>query len=106
VSSQHRTKITLAAAFSLVAGDGARYELDGGGDWAELVPIFGLRHAVITAATAHRDGVLTLAFSNGSSLTSPPDRAGYEAWEVSGPDRLLVVGLSTPGVAIWGLGDT
>ena len=95
LSAQHRTKISLASLFSFVASDGARHELDGGGEWDRLIPVFSLRGAVITTAIAHQDKhkVLSLTFDSGATLIAPPDRDGWEAWGVSGPDSFgLLIG--------------
>jgi hypothetical protein len=54
----------------------------------------------VADAVAAKSGSLTVLFANGVRITVEPDPA-YEAWNVSGPDGMLVV--STPGgkLATW-----
>lgn len=48
-----------------------------------LAPLLGLHGAVISNASATRDGILTVHFANGTSLVVQPHDS-YEAWNVVG----------------------
>jgi hypothetical protein len=48
-----------------------------------LAPLLRLHQAKVTEALARKDGVLTLTFDDGSTLTVPPDDQ-YEAFTVNG----------------------
>jgi Family of unknown function (DUF6188) len=60
-----------------------------------------LFQATVESALVGREGDLTLSFRDGARLRVQPS-PDYEAWQISGPDRLLVVCMPGGGEpAIW-----
>ena len=55
---------------------------------------------VVEAGVARKDGSLELRFTDGDALTVPPD-PDYEAWELAGPEGMLVVSTPGGGLAVW-----
>jgi hypothetical protein len=54
----------------------------------------------VTSAVAFKSGQLRMVFGDGHMLKVDPDPR-YEAWTVTGPDRMLVVSLPGGGLAVW-----
>jgi hypothetical protein len=72
---------------------------------SRLAPALDLLGKEVLAATVWLDGRLELRFQNGAGIEVPPDPR-YEAWQVGGPDNLLIV--CTPGggePALWPGGE-
>ena len=96
------TTISLGGDFILKDRSGAEYQLNGGGQWESLTPLFSLRHDRIASAVADRKGWLFVGFHSGAKLEVGPD-GQYENWQVMGPNGILIVGLPSGGEpAVWG----
>lgn len=63
-------------------------------------PVHRLAGQSVTAVAKDDSGALTISFTDGTTLTVPPDDA-YEAWNVSGPNGALVVSMPSGELAIW-----
>ncbi|GAB3436372.1 hypothetical protein GCM10027436_15250 [Actinophytocola sediminis] len=55
---------------------------------------------MVGSAVAFKSGQLRVAFGDGHVLKVDPD-PHYEAWTVTGPDRMLIVSLPGGGLAVW-----
>jgi len=55
---------------------------------------------VVSNSTAEDSGALSLTFSNGTTLRVEPHEM-YEAWTVSGPHGMKVVGMPGGELAVW-----
>lgn len=66
----------------------------GEGSDESFAPVYRLVGQVINEALADSSGALRVRFGDGTRLNVEPDES-YEAWNVSGPDGLLIV--CTPG---------
>lgn len=71
------------------------------GEREALGPALTLYQDRVAEATAWKSGRLELVFASGRRMTADPD-PDYEAWEISGPSRILLVCLAGGGVAVWG----
>jgi len=97
-------RITIEADFILVYPDGTSHVIEPGGAFDQLGPVLPLsRSKVIAEARAFDDGRLEVLMQDGCRLSVVPEPgSAYEAWNVTGPDGLLI--MSTPGgeLALWG----
>ncbi len=59
-----------------------------------------LFNKTVAGAVALEDGTLEMSFTDGTTLSVPPD-PDYEAWTYAGPDHFLVVSLPGGGLAVW-----
>jgi Family of unknown function (DUF6188) len=93
------TQIRLAGPFELRELDANRQQLDPESDsWERLAALFALRHDTITKARITKDSELLVQFTSGRAISSKATDG--EAWEMTAPGGVLVVG--TPGgAAIW-----
>jgi len=96
--------ITIEESFVLEHPDGTSHVVEPGGDFDQLSPVLPLsRSKVVAEARAFDDGRLEIVIQDGFRLSVAPEpESAYEAWNVTGPDGLLIV--STPGgeLALWG----
>ncbi|WP_035750431.1 DUF6188 family protein [Arthrobacter sp. 35W] len=93
--------LRIEQPFGLSTRSGEDHVVDPEGGVAQLLPVLGLRRATATKGTAFVDGHLDLWFADGRRLTVPPGDK-YEAWQVSGPGKLLIVSVPSGGLSIWG----
>lgn len=97
-------RITIEESFVLEHPDGTSHVIDPGGGFDQLSPVLPLsRSKVVAEAKAFDDGRLEIVLQDGFRLSVVPEpKSAYEAWNVTGPDGLLIV--STPGgeLALWG----
>ena len=97
-------RITIEESFVLEHPDGTSHVVEPGGDFDQLSPVLPLsRSKVVAEARAFDDGRLEIVIQDGFRLSVAPEpESAYEAWNVTGPDGLLIV--STPGgeLALWG----
>jgi hypothetical protein len=63
-------------------------------------PMQVLVERAVTAATISDDGTLTLTFDDGSEIVAQPD-IQYEAWTLTGPNRLIIVCMPGGDLAVW-----
>ena len=85
-----RRQIALGSKFRLSARGASPVRLDAGGDWADLRPLFSLRHRTVAVAAVSASGDLHLEFDDGSSLDATCDDR-YQAWEVAGTGSINLV---------------
>jgi hypothetical protein len=97
-------RITIEESFVLEHPDGTSHVVEPGGDFDQLSPVLPLsRSQVVAEARAFDDGRLEIVIQDGFRLSVVPEpKAAHEAWNVTGPDGLLIV--SAPGgeLALWG----
>ena len=93
--------INISQAFFYVRSDGTEFRLNPEGEGMHLAPILRVRRTNVKSGTAFKDGRLHVLFEDNSYVEVPPSQE-FEAWNIAGPDGLLIV--STPGgdLAIWG----
>jgi hypothetical protein len=78
--------------------DGESYELD---EPRELGPLLAQYPDILMTGTVDEDGTLRLIFGRGWTIDVPPD-PHYEAWQIEGPGKNLVVCPPDGGtLAIW-----
>ena len=65
-----------------------------------FVPVRNLLGTSISTSNIGENGSLSLTFDDGSILHVEPD-PNYEAWNLSGPDGLVVVCMAGGELAIW-----
>jgi hypothetical protein len=80
--------------------DGSQVHMDPEGDHGLLAPILELGRSVAQGGLAFDDGPLELIFARGSRLSVGASEA-YEAWQISGPQGVLVASLPGGGLATW-----
>ena len=90
VKEAPRSQIGLSGKFRLSCRGASAVRLDAGGDWADLSPLFSLRHRTVAVAAVSASGDLHLEFDDDSSLDATSDDR-YEAWEVAGPGSINLV---------------
>lgn len=94
-----QVEVVIETAFDLVR-DGQSQPLDPE-DRASLGPVLALWPGTVQSATVGADQVLRLVLTSGAVIVVAPDRS-YEAWQVVGPERRLVVCRpSGGGLAVW-----
>jgi hypothetical protein len=76
--------------------------IDGGPGWSASPPLDELVGDTVRTADVRGTGELAITFDSGRELVVGVD-AEYEAWNVTGPDGLLVVCLPGGGLAVWGV---
>jgi hypothetical protein len=92
--------IRLAAPFVAHLGTGATRHIDPA-DTERLAPCLTLVGLGVRSVTVARGGTLTLAFTDGSTLTAPPDPR-HSAWDVQGGGVLEGMAYAAqPGAQIW-----
>lgn len=87
-SSFEATEVVIESPFVL-RRDGVEYTLDPG-ERANLGPLLALYPDSLSAATVDAASTLHLSFVSGATIFVPGDPQ-YEAWQVNGPGRRLVV---------------
>ena len=91
--------VTAESAMTFTDADGAvrHFQGDDPETASALAPLLTGR---TIESSVIKDGSLRLVFTDGAELFAPPD-PHYESWNVTGPNRLLIV--CTPGgeLAIW-----
>lgn len=99
VDTEQEWQITIESDFSV--SDGARQWSKSGGDLDEILELLG-QYLGEPVAAFSISATGTLEFSVGSLSVRADPSTKYEAWNVAGPDKQLVV--CTPGgkLAIWG----
>jgi hypothetical protein len=92
--------IRLAAPFVAQLASGATRHIDPS-DTERLAPCLALVGLGVRSVTVTRNGTLSLAFSDGSTLTSAPDPRRV-AWDVQGGGVLEGMAYAgAPGVELW-----
>jgi hypothetical protein len=93
-------EVVIESPFVVQEGD-LELTLDPG-ERRALGPFLGLYPNTLVEASVDAQATLRLSFSSGAVVTVPPD-PHYEAWQVSGPGKSLVVCMpGTSGqLAIW-----
>lgn len=92
--------IRLAAPFVARLASGATRHIDPT-DTERLAPCLTLVGLGVRSVTVARRGTLTLAFTDGSTLTAPPDLRRL-AWDVQGGGVLEGMAYAVqPGVELW-----
>ena len=79
--------------------------VDPSGDPALLGPAAAVARARVKSAVAFKDGRLELVFESGLRWHVAPS-PDFEAWMVTGPGLLRVVGMPGGTVATWGAGES
>jgi hypothetical protein len=87
-------------AFTFCDRNGTSHDLDADQDRLSLGVALTLFERQITQAAVERGGRLLLRFDDGSEVSAPP-LAGYEAWQISGPGRALIVCAPGGHLAVW-----
>ncbi|MEI2279047.1 DUF6188 family protein [Paenarthrobacter ilicis] len=97
-------RITIEESFVLEHPDGTSHVIDPGGDFDQLSPVLPLsRSKVVAEAKAFDDGRLEIVLQDGFRLSVVPEpKPAYEAWNVTGPDGLLIVSMPGGELALWG----
>jgi hypothetical protein len=95
-----QTYIRVAGLFTYNGADGQQWTLDPDGPKFALGPALAVHGLTVQRAVAHKSGRLSLAFTDGSTISVEPDHQ-YEAWESGGPWGYVV---STAGVMANGRG--
>jgi len=94
-------EIAISSPFRMTARDASVINVDPG-KRVSLGPVVGLCPDALVAAAVDTDASLRLAFASGATVVVPADSA-FEAWQVSGPNGLLVVcPPGGTGLAVWG----
>jgi hypothetical protein len=83
---QASAEVRLGAPFLLGRTDAPRHELDPAQP-AGLAPLLALLGRAVEWLTITRQGVLTVGFGDGTTITAAPHPV-YEAWEVQGGGAL------------------
>ncbi|HUQ80861.1 MAG TPA: DUF6188 family protein [Gemmatimonadaceae bacterium] len=92
--------IRLAAAFAMQLASGATRHVEPA-DTERLAPCLALVGLGVRSVTVTRNGTLTLAFSDGSSISASPDMR-RSAWDVQGGGILEGMAYAgEPGVELW-----
>ena len=65
-----------------------------------LGPALALLHSSIQTASAQSDGKLVLRLEDGRSLSINADEE-YEAWQLKGPNKLMLVCMPGGNIAVW-----
>lgn len=99
-SMEGSADMRLAAPFVLTLASGATRRIDPS-DTERLAPCLSLVGLGVRSVTVARAGTLTLAFSDGSSLSASPDPR-RSAWDVQGGGILEGMAyVGEPGVELW-----
>lgn len=69
-------------------------------DPREMCGTLRLLRGVITRSIAHKDGRLEIDFEDGTLMRLSPS-SGYEPWELSGPNGLLMVANTDGELVVW-----
>jgi hypothetical protein len=94
-----KTEVVIESEFTLTS-EGVEHHLDPF-DRANLGPLLVLWPDPLESGSVDVDGTLRLVFASGATIAVPPDEHG-EAWQVNGPDYLVVcVPGSSGDLAIW-----
>lgn len=98
-----RLRITIEESFVLEHPDGTSHVVEPGGDFYQLSPVLPLsRSQVVAEARAFDDGRLEIVIQDGFRLSVVPEpKSAYEAWNVTGPDGLMIVSTPGGGLAFW-----
>jgi len=92
--------VRLAAPFAVQLASGATRRIDPV-DTERLAPCLALVGLGVRSVTVTRNGTLTLAFTDGSSITSTPDPR-RSAWDVQGGGILEGMAYAgEPGIELW-----
>lgn len=92
--------VRLAAPFTVQLASGATRQIDPA-DTERLAPCLSLVGLGVRSVTVTRTGTLTLAFSDGSTLTASPDPR-RSSWDVQGGGLLEGMAYAgQPGVELW-----
>lgn len=85
-------KLYLEGEFTLAVGGNVQASSFGGRKHKAMgyAPLLSLMGAVVSAVEISNGGDLTIEFESGHIIRVPPD-ANYEAWELEGLGRLMVV---------------
>jgi hypothetical protein len=86
--------INISQAFFYVRSGGTEFGLNPEGEGMLLAPILRVMRMNVKSGTAFKDGRLRVVFEDNSHVEVPPSQE-FEAWNIAGPDGLLIV--STPG---------
>lgn len=96
-----RFRLSIDGGYELVISERFTYR------WTEVDPgaftpgnglLFELWLEVIEHASCDERGELVLVFRSGATIRVPPGEK-YEAWEVCGPDGMLIVSMPGGGIA-------
>ena len=92
--------VRLAAPFSIQLASGAQRQIDPG-ETERLAPCLALVGLGVRSVTVTRTGTLTLAFTDGSSISASPDPR-RQSWDVQGGGILEGMAYAgQPGVELW-----
>lgn len=99
---QWEARIEGAFAWTADGRPPVRYEPDTGLEVGAVPQVVGsvVSHLWVTAS-----GELQIQFEDGSRIEVDVDDR-YEAWQITGPDRILIVGMPGGQVAVWNADDT
>jgi hypothetical protein len=95
--------IQISTPFTLSRGDDhSQHDPE---DPESLAPLLKLHQATLHEGVLRKDGLLTLSFHDGTTLTVPPDER-YEAWVAAGElpsvtPRFQVIALPGGGLAVF-----
>lgn len=90
--------VTIESTFLLREGDGSVRLVPG--DPHTLAPALTIWQRTADLAFAHEDGRLELRFADGGTIEVPAGER-YEAWNLTGPEGVLVVSVPGGELAIW-----
>ncbi len=93
-------EVKLESPFVLQRADRSEVLLVPDGDAERLSPVMSLVRGTATRVEAFKDGRLEVVFADGSKLRVPADE-DFEAWQLVGPDGLLIVSLPGGELAVW-----
>lgn len=67
---------------------------------ANAILVLNLLRERVSSSSIEKDGALTIEFSNGTRLTSPPD-TDYESWTITLPSGQSAICMPGGEVALW-----
>ncbi|WP_052690611.1 DUF6188 family protein [Pseudarthrobacter chlorophenolicus] len=96
-------RITIEESFVLEHPDGTSHVVEPGGGFDQLSPVLPLsRSQVVAEARAFDDGRLEIVTQDGFRLRVVPEpKSAYEAWNVTGPNGLLIVSTPAGELSLW-----
>lgn len=99
VSSEGTFQLRVEQPFTLECGD-VTYRLDPEGNPVEMAAVLRTLREGVTRIDAMKSGALRVSFQSGIVL-DVESATQFEAWEIAGPDGVLLVSLPGGGVATW-----
>jgi hypothetical protein len=98
-AGEYRVRVSEPFALSR-ADDAAKHHVDPQRRPAEGASVVALLGLEVQRIVAFKDGRIHLSFDQGWAL-DVPSGSQYEAWELTGPDGLLIVSKPGGALSIW-----